>query len=116
MRNIKFLWNKEKSSNSTESGTFSLQSNFDYGKLLLPVTSKLSPYEIFEKVANFDKVLQDIVLPQTMLYSKQKCHVFYLDINELKALFGICIVMGYHILPSLRDYWSTDFDYLTWLM
>ena len=109
IRDVKFSWNKEKPSNSIKSGT-SLQSSFDYGKLLLPVTSELSPYEVFEKVANFDKFLQDILLPQTMLYSEQKGHVFHLDIDELKAFFGICIVMGYHILPSLRDYWSSDFD------
>ena len=28
----------------------------------------------------------------------------------MKAFFGIQIVMGYHQLPSLRDYWSTDPD------
>ena len=60
IRDVKFSWNKEKPSNSIKSGT-SLQSSFDYGKLLLPVISELSPYEVFEKVANFDKFLQDIV-------------------------------------------------------
>ncbi|GBP68518.1 PiggyBac transposable element-derived protein 4 [Eumeta japonica] len=28
----------------------------------------------------------------------------------MKAFLGMNLVMGYHILPSLRDYWSTEPD------
>ncbi|XP_054706541.1 uncharacterized protein LOC129216352 [Uloborus diversus] len=30
--------------------------------------------------------------------------------KEIYAYLGICYVMGYHVLPNLRDYWSTDED------
>ena len=30
--------------------------------------------------------------------------------TELKAFFGMHLVMGYHTLQALRDYWSTDPD------
>ena len=50
------------------------------------------------------------MIPQTALYSQQKGHVFTTDVTELKAFFGMHLVMGYHTLPALRDYWSTDPD------
>ena len=45
------------------------------------------------------------------MYGTQKGHVFHIEKDELKAFFfGMNIVMGYHVLPSIRDYWSTEPD------
>ena len=77
---------------------------------MVDFTDEGSEIEIFEKVANFDELLDKIVLPQTNLYGTQKGHVFHIEKDELKAFFGMNIVMGYHVLPSIRDYWSTEPD------
>ena len=68
----------------------------------------LSPYAIFNKVAEFEKFILDIVIPQTMLYAQKQGHVFSTTLDELKAFFGIHTVMGFHRVPSMRDYWSSD--------
>ena len=50
------------------------------------------------------------MIPQTKLYSQYKGHILHIEAEEIKALFGINVVMGYHVLPSIRDYWSTESD------
>ena len=84
--------------------------SFEYEKVLITTSDDPNPYEIFEKVARFDYFLSDIVIPQTTLYSQQKGHVFSVEIEELRAYFGMNLVMGYHVLPSMRDYWSCEPD------
>ena len=84
--------------------------NYEFGKILIETSNNLTAYEIFEKVSQFSSFLNDIVIPQTELYSHQKGQVFSTNIEEIKAVFGMHIVMGYHVLPSLRDYWSTESD------
>ena len=49
-----------------------------------------------------------IAIPQTKLYSQQKGHILHIEAEEIKAFFGITEVMGYHVLPSVRNYWSTE--------
>ena len=44
------------------------------------------------------------------MYMKQKGIPFATNEDELRAFFGICLVMGYHVLPSIRDCWSTQLD------
>ena len=41
------------------------------------------------------------------LYSQQQGHVFTTSLEETKAFFGMHLVMGYHALPCMRDYWSS---------
>ena len=31
-------------------------------------------------------------------------YVFSTDVEEIRAYFGMNVVMGYHVLPSMRDY------------
>ena len=50
------------------------------------------------------------MIPQTKLYSQWKGHILYIEAEEIKALFGINVVKGYHVLPSIRDYWFTKSD------
>ena len=52
-------------------------------------------------LTNFEDFLTKIVIPQTMLYSQQKGHVFNTTVDEMKAFFGMQIVMGYHKLPCI---------------
>ena len=108
---ICFKWKKIKpnSSNLVQQAFTSTNGSFDYGKIILPLDSEATPYEIFAKVTNFDEFIQDIVIPQSKLYSQQKGHVFHIE-EEMKAFFGMTVVMGYHVLPYIRDYWSSEQD------
>ena len=82
-----------------------------FGNILLNFDGKeITPYLVFEVLTKFEDFLTKIVIPQTMLYSQQKGHVFNTTVNEMKAFFGMQIVMGYHKLPCIRDYWSSDPD------
>ena len=78
--------------------------SFEFEKMLINTSDDPNPYEIFEKVARFDKFFNDIVIPQTILYSQQKGHVFSTDVEAIRAYFGMNLVTGYHVLPSMRDY------------
>ena len=49
-------------------------------------------------------------MPQTILYSQQKAHVLTTSLEEIKAFFGMNIVMGYHKLSSICDHWSSNPD------
>ena len=82
---------------------------FDFGKVTIELENKI-PYEVFNKVAGFEDFLKDIVVPQTHIYCEHQGHVLLTNVAEMKAFFGMQIVMGYHQLPRLRDYWSTDPD------
>ena len=79
----------------------------EFGEILLELKAETTPYQVFEKIANFDAFLTDIVIPQTILHSQQKGHVFTTRLEEMRAFFGLQIVMGYHALPCIQDYWST---------
>ena len=63
--------------------------SFEYEKLLMPTSDDPNPYEIFEKVARFDKFLSYIVIPQTTVYSQQRGHVFSTELEELGAYFDM---------------------------
>jgi len=68
-----------------------------------------SPLAIFETF--FDGELFNIIITQTELYVTQKNKNFPISIEEIKAFFGILVIMGFHKLPTLRSYWSTDFNF-----
>ena len=59
-------------------------------------------------MTKFDKFLNDIIIPQTTLYSHQNGKIFSTDLEEVRAYFEMNLVMGYHILPCIRDYWSSN--------
>lgn len=83
--------------------------SFEFGKVTIDLEDK-TPYEVFNKVSGFEDFIKNIVVPQTLLYCEQQAHVFTTNVDEIKAFFGMQVVMGYHQLPSLRDYWSTEPD------
>ena len=69
-----------------------------------------SPFYVFKHVSNFDSLIDDIILPQTLLYAQQNGKDFQISKEEVMAFLGIQVVMGYHVLPSTRDYWSKASD------
>ena len=89
-----------------------MSNDFINGKIHIEeeLTSDTTPYEVFETVSKFTNFITSIVIPKTVLYSEQKGHVFNTSEADLKAFFGMYLVMGYHVLPALHDYWSTDPD------
>ena len=67
-------------------------------------------YSIFKYVCNFDSLVSDIIVPETNRYAQQKGIEFMTDTAEVTAFLGISVLMGYHRLPAIRDYWSTQPD------
>ena len=82
--------------------------NYPFCKIkLLFDNNKYDPMDIFQRTCNFDKLITDIV-EQSELYMHQRGVQFSTNTAELNAFIGMIYVMGYHKLPSIRDYWSTD--------
>ena len=105
----RFIWRTGTAENAP-SFICETDTSFEFGKVLINTSDDQSPYELFEKAARFDKFINEIVIPQTILYSQQRGHVFSTDIYKIKTYFGLNLVVGYHVLPSVRDYWSSDPD------
>nr|XP_033799977.1 piggyBac transposable element-derived protein 4-like [Geotrypetes seraphini] len=84
---------------------------YEYGNVNIDVDCSVEPnaYEVFEKTCGFNDLAAHIV-EQSNLYMKQKGVPFQTDAQEIRAFLGMNLVMGYHVLPSLKDYWSTDPD------
>ncbi|XP_050338925.1 piggyBac transposable element-derived protein 4-like [Bactrocera neohumeralis] len=85
---------------------------YDFGKVQICQEAEnglLTPFDIFCSATNFYNLVQYIV-PESIQYAHQNGREFTIDLEEMKAFLGMNVVMGYHILPSLRDYWSTEPD------
>ncbi|CAH2321254.1 Hypothetical predicted protein [Pelobates cultripes] len=84
---------------------------YDYGQVNLKLddSADIDAVEVFEQASDFS-TLVSLVVEQSELYMKEKGIPFQTNEDELRAFFGICLVMGYHVLPSIRDYWSTQPD------
>ncbi|XP_039764250.1 piggyBac transposable element-derived protein 4-like [Pararge aegeria] len=69
---------------------------------------KARPVAHFEKFFNDDGF--DLIITQTNLYAEQERikNLSPVDKAEIRAFLGIFIIMGYHILPQIDLYWSTD--------
>lgn len=67
-----------------------------------------SPGEFF--CAIFDNELFEHLVLQTNMYANQQQLVNWTptNIEEMKAVFGVLLLMGVHVLPSLDHYWSSD--------
>lgn len=70
----------------------------------------LTPMEIFMEVTQLDKLLTDIVVKESIRYAEQNGRPFTIDLEEMKAFLGMNFVMSYHVLPTIRNYWSTEED------
>lgn len=62
-----------------------------------------SPLKIF--MLFFTNQMFQHIVDQSNLYSGNKLNLY---VKELHAFFGILIIMGFNVLPSVRHYWSTD--------
>ena len=61
----RFTWIPETSENA-QTLLYETDASFEYEKVLITTSDDQNPYEIFEKLARFDKFLSDIVIPQTI--------------------------------------------------
>lgn len=67
----------------------------------------LSPIDLFYKF--FDEEVLNLIIEQSNLYASQKnAATFVLTESALKNFLGILLISGYHTLPSMSDYWSTN--------
>lgn len=72
------------------------------------VTDTKDDYESFNKF--FDDNMFNHIVEQTNLYAVQKQSKNWTptSVEEMKAFFGMIIMMGIHVLPSIDHYWSSD--------
>lgn len=85
---------------------------YDFGQVQICTDTEgdvFTPFEIFLATAKFDISVQ-IIVAQSAQYAHQNGREFSVQIEEMKAFLGMNLIMGYHTLPSLRDYWSTEPD------
>ena len=84
---------------------------YNYGQVNLKLddSEDVEPVTVFEQVSDFGNLLS-LIVEQSELYMKQKGIPFATNEDELRAFFGICLVMGYHVLPSIRDYFNRCFQ------
>ena len=61
-------------------------------------------------ISNLDKLISEVIVPESARYSQQKGTSFEINVDEIRAFLSIMIFMGYHKLPTMRDYWSADLD------
>lgn len=69
----------------------------------------LRDFPLFLSTTKFD-ILVQLIVSESIRYAHQNGREFSVEIHEMKAFLGLNLVMGYHTLPSLRDYWSTEPD------
>ncbi|CAI6375837.1 unnamed protein product [Macrosiphum euphorbiae] len=50
----------------------------------------------------------ETIVEESNLYATQHNANLNTNVDEIKAFIGMLIYMGYHSLPSIRLYWSTD--------
>lgn len=60
----------------------------------------------------FMSPILDLIVHQSNLYAEQNGEKLDLTPEELSAFLGILILMGFHQLPSIRLYWSSNGNFL----
>lgn len=83
---------------------------FDFVNIFSDNQDMVTPMEIFSEVAELNRLLLDIVIPESIRYAEQNGRSFNIEEEEMKAFLGMNFVMSYKVLPNLRSYWSTDED------
>ena len=68
----------------------------------------LSPYDIFLKVSDFSNLLKKIVIPESIRYAHKEGRTYNVEDKEMKPFIGLNLFIGYHRLPALHLYWSTN--------
>lgn len=73
-----------------------------------PFLFKKSVLDIWESI--FSPVI-DIIVAESNLFATQKHAVLDTTREEIRAFIGILIFMGYHNVPTIRLYWSTNHNF-----
>lgn len=88
------------------------ESEYDFGRVntLSDRQGMLLPIDIFMEVTQMDQLVSNIIIKESVKYAQQNGRPFTVSLDEMKAFLGMNFVMSYHVLPTLRNYWSTDED------
>lgn len=68
-----------------------------------------TPFEVFERTCDLESLVQ-LIVEESNRYAAQEGIEFFTTDDEIKAFIGLLYFMGYHKLPSTRNYWSTEED------
>lgn len=68
-----------------------------------------TPFEVFVRTCQLDSLIQ-LIVEESNRYAAQEGIEFATTNEEIKAFLGLLYFMGYHKLPSTRNYWSTEDD------
>ena len=96
---------------------FSTSFNYFHGHAL--GNQSIQPIDSFFKFMSQDLI--KLFVDQTNIYGKQRCVAKgedetkwkEIDENEMHAFLGILLIMGFHKLPRIEDYWSKDKNLFT---
>ncbi|XP_050330016.1 piggyBac transposable element-derived protein 3-like [Bactrocera neohumeralis] len=78
----------------------------DMQKDVCELLKDLSPIQLFSKF--YDGEVLDYIITETNRFAAQNNAGFHLDVVILKRFLGILLISGYHTLPSIEDYWSSQ--------
>lgn len=65
--------------------------------------SVVTSLQVFSAVMSFDALVSDVLVKESL---QQNRIVFTTTNEEMKAFLGVKLVMSYHVLPALINYWS----------
>lgn len=85
-------------------------SAIEWGKVMIPYESMPTPAAVFADVCKLDELVNDILVPQSTLYMHQNGKAFEIENEEMKAFLGMNVMMSYHVLPEIHDYFSNEPD------
>ena len=97
-----------------EADNSSLFTSFDYFDGDALGDNIIHPIDSFFKFISQDLI--ELITDQTNIYGKQRCvqkgedatSWKEVDENQIHAFLGVLLIMGFHKLPRIRDYWSQD--------
>ena len=71
---------------------------------------RISPLSVWQHFFTDDMI--DHIVRHTNLYATRDCNnvTFTVTANEIRIFLGILLLSGYHQLPHIADYWSTQPD------
>lgn len=107
------LWSQYNITSAGVPDSFTHEYGLSQELLQIENDDNITPYFLFSLFLTND-VIDDIAF-QTNLYAEQefqKSSIKYTptSTDEVKLFLGINLLMGIKVLPSYRDYWSTDND------
>jgi len=87
-------------------------SDYNYGHVNLNSddSKDVDAVTVFEEASDFGQLVS-LIAGQSELYIKRKGIPFATNEDELRAFLGNMSSNGYHVLPSITDYWPTQPDF-----